>query len=666
MSRSLASYLRRQNVIFFCVLFVFLLSSLTYYFYSQEKSVKNQLETAAESAKLEIHNNIFSIENNLKLLKEHLLISEMGQKANFIQDFDRLAVRAISPYKFQYNVYFALEPKLSLKSFGHSSYIRTHHRDIYYRNKKEYFEPNFFVRETWTKTKYSTDKSEVWYHVAKKSQDVEYTSIYFDRTYMKSWLITGALGIYKENEFQGMIGIDVLVDDFTVIAGKHKVGDEGGILILDKDSKRILSNTKIQNIKKYSEFSRNNPAVQQFYTDNYVKEIHLEKLPWKVVAYYSKAKVVEEVYVQIILAFILTLILFGFLFLFTKRTSDSIFFPTNELRTKLFTDIRKLNEGSHNVNLSKINVTYQIEELEDLKNSINFFIDKLNFIFKEHFELNENLDNQVQEKTKILNNQNEELERTLEQLKSAQSQLVFKEKMASLGNMTAGVAHEIKNPVYIIESSSEVISELLDEASEKHKIEEIELIKDLLGRVRKNCNRVVNVISTMRAITRGEQENKELNDLNSIIKEAISFSEQALRAKFKFEINTILDLSELPPFELHREEIIRMFINLYENSSFGLRAKLELEPDFIPEIKIKSKFEKGQIKIVFSDNGTGIPEDIIKNIFDPFFTTKKGTEGSGLGLSLVYDTIQRHNGTIHVDESFENGARFIIEIPVGS
>ena len=105
-----------------------------------------------------------------------------------------------------------------------------------------------------------------------------------------------------------------------------------------------------------------------------------------------------------------------------------------------------------------------------------------------------------------------------------------------------------------------------------------------------------------------------------------------------------------------------MFINLYENSSFGLRAKLEVEPDFIPEIKIKSKFEKGQIKILFSDNGTGIPEDIIKNIFDPFFTTKKVGEGTGLGLSISCGIAEDHGGSLNY-ELYEGHTSFVLTLP---
>jgi len=280
-----------------------------------------------------------------------------------------------------------------------------------------------------------------------------------------------------------------------------------------------------------------------------------------------------------------------------------------------------------------------------------------------------------------------ELSNSLTELKATQSQLVQQEKLASLGQLTAGIAHEIKNPLNFVNNFSEVSMELIEEALEEiAQIEENEHasetagiladIKSNLDKIHEHGTRANSIVSSMLQHSRGGSGKKDPTDLNALIKEYVNLSFHGMRAgknpiDLEIELNLDPEIKEVP---LIKEDFTRVIINLCNNAFDAMRVKkyevqstkYEVEEgndlDYLPKLVVSTNLENGQVRISIADNGSGIPDEIKDKILQPFFTTKKGTEGTGLGLSITNDIIEAHGGSISV-ESDANGSIFIFTLP---
>jgi signal transduction histidine kinase len=289
-----------------------------------------------------------------------------------------------------------------------------------------------------------------------------------------------------------------------------------------------------------------------------------------------------------------------------------------------------------------------------------------------------------------------EVESAMSELKATQSQLVQQEKLASLGQLTAGIAHEIKNPLNFVNNFSEVSLELLDEIKEtrnksqetRPKTEEDEIEEEILEDIKANLkkihehgSRANGIVTSMLQHSRGGSGKKEPTDLNSLIKEYVNLSFHGMRAgKNPIDVDIELDLDpDLGMVSLIQEDFTRVIINLCNNAFDAMRMKtLEGLRQYHPELTVRTKSEMGTILISVEDNGPGIPDEIKDKILQPFFTTKKGTEGTGLGLSITNDIIKAHGGNLQVKSpptgraglsSEEAGAKregttMIIQLPI--
>ena len=265
---------------------------------------------------------------------------------------------------------------------------------------------------------------------------------------------------------------------------------------------------------------------------------------------------------------------------------------------------------------------------------------------------------------------NKVLENTLDNLKATQNQLVQQEKLASLGQLTAGIAHEIKNPLNFVNNFSEVSIELVDEAiEERSKAQEsrdetlvdeiLEDIKSNLKKVHEHGSRANGIVTSMLQHSRGGSGKVEPTDLNALIKEYSSLAFHGMRAG-KNPINVDIDLQlndQIKNIPLIGEDFSRVLLNLCNNAFDAMRATAEIRP---PKLTIRTIPEPEKIIIEVEDNGPGIPEDIRDKILQPFFTTKKGTEGTGLGLSITHDIVKAHGGQIKIESKENEGSKFSI------
>ncbi|MCW5914720.1 MAG: hypothetical protein KIT66_08950 [Chitinophagaceae bacterium] len=266
-----------------------------------------------------------------------------------------------------------------------------------------------------------------------------------------------------------------------------------------------------------------------------------------------------------------------------------------------------------------------------------------------------------------------EIEQAYNKLKSTQKQLIQSEKMASLGELTAGVAHEIQNPLNFVNNFSDINKELLEELkgeADNGNIEEVKTIaNDVIAneeKINHHGKRADAIVKGMLQHSRTSTGQKELTDINALCDEYLRLAYHGMRAKdksFNCTLKTQLDPS-LPKINVVPQDIGRVLLNLINNALFtvGDKSKQHLS-GYEPTVTIRTKNSGDSIEITVKDNGNGIPEKIKDKIFQPFFTTKPTGQGTGLGLSLSYDIIKAHGGEIKVDGSEGDGTEFIITLP---
>ena len=274
----------------------------------------------------------------------------------------------------------------------------------------------------------------------------------------------------------------------------------------------------------------------------------------------------------------------------------------------------------------------------------------------------------------ILLQQKEKVQETLEELKVTQSQLVQSEKMASLGELTAGIAHEIQNPLNFVNNFSEVSQELMKEMQDEIKTgdqkEALELGNDIeqnLEKIHHHGQRASEIVKGMLQHSRSSSGIRKLTDINTLTDEYLRLAYHGLRAKdksFNAKLETYFD-EKLEKIDIVPQDMGRVILNLITNAFYAVNEKNTLESgDYVPKVIVGTKKTKKGAVITIKDNGNGIPQEVLDKIFQPFFTTKPAGQGTGLGLSLSYDIVKAHGGELTVETKENEGTTFNIFLPL--
>ncbi|WP_051927411.1 sensor histidine kinase [Ruegeria halocynthiae] len=272
----------------------------------------------------------------------------------------------------------------------------------------------------------------------------------------------------------------------------------------------------------------------------------------------------------------------------------------------------------------------------------------------------------------------EEAEKTLADLKKTQNSLIHAEKMASLGQLTAGIAHEIKNPLNFVNNFSKLSAEMMDELMAVLKApiatleeEDREDAQDLMQTVTENLTKIEehgrradSIVKNMLMHSHEGGAEKQLIDLNALVLEAVNLAYHGARAANKsFNVDLQTDLSDdVGQIECLPQELQRVVLNICSNGMYEA-AKYARASDREPQLKVATRVNSGRYEVLISDNGGGIPNDMREKIFDPFFTTKPTGEGTGLGLSMSFDIIKQHGGLLTFDSEVGVGTTFCFELP---
>ena len=281
-------------------------------------------------------------------------------------------------------------------------------------------------------------------------------------------------------------------------------------------------------------------------------------------------------------------------------------------------------------------------------------------------EYSKGLEVKVAERTRALNDKNESLEFTLAELKSTQIQLVQSEKMASLGQLTAGIAHEINNPIGAIKSNIAVNESCLKKIQDWFRIEraqkevkEIDKLDKLIGVLEKNnvtnkmaSDRIIVIVNSLKNFSRLDEAEYQKADIHKGIDSALTLLAPKLREK----IDIIKEYGDIPQINCFPNQLNQAFMNILSNAILAIEGK--------GSITIRTEVTDSDIKIRIRDSGVGIPNEHKNKLFDPFFTTRKIGEGRGLGLSITLGIIEKHRGKIEVISAINEGSEFIISLPV--
>ncbi len=331
----------------------------------------------------------------------------------------------------------------------------------------------------------------------------------------------------------------------------------------------------------------------------------------------------------------------------------------------------------HNILKPLDNVLQKIKQVNagDLSGDIIIEVnDEIGLLSENFNHMNAALRQYAERMNDLVDEKTNELNRSLQELKAAQAQLIQSEKRASLGELTAGIAHEIQNPLNFVNNFSEVSMELVDEMEEELEKGDLKEASAISADIKQNLEKIYHhgkradgIVKGMLQHSRNNSGERQLTDVNVLADEYLRLSYHGLRAKDK-NFNATLTThyqKNLPPISIIPQDIGRVLLNLFNNAFYAVHQKQKTANSaYKPEVMVDTSFTGTFLVVKVKDNGTGIPEAVKDKILQPFFTTKPTGEGTGLGLSLSYDIVVKgHGGKIAVESAEGEGSVFVIELP---
>jgi signal transduction histidine kinase len=304
---------------------------------------------------------------------------------------------------------------------------------------------------------------------------------------------------------------------------------------------------------------------------------------------------------------------------------------------------------------------------------VDFKLDRTEKVKRTTAILLEETIEELEQKRKAVEESKNALQKSLEELKAAQAQLIQAEKMASLGELTAGIAHEIQNPLNFVNNFSDLSRELLTEMKTELDLGNAGEAKEIADSVIQNLEKILHhgkradaIVKGMLQHSRSSSGEKEPTDINALADEYLRLAYHGVRAKdilFNPKLVTEFDVQVGRPHIL-RQDIGRVLLNLITNAFYAVAEKMKRQEDgFEPVVTLTTQKLDGKFMLQVKDNGMGIPASIREKIFQPFFTTKPTGQGTGLGLSLSYDIIKAHGGEIRLESEEGKGTTFSVILP---
>lgn len=434
------------------------------------------------------------------------------------------------------------------------------------------------------------------------------------------------------------------IKDFNVMANKLDFKNTyKGIVLRDKDGEVFASrgepvdefvgdNILLKNktlLTKY-EIKSNGKKIGTIYLSYYITQIE------------------EEMFIGVVIILVtLVGLLLGFYF-YVRQINQIITTPLNGL-------VQAIHDFEENEESNFKDVESEISEIHDLNEQFSDLILQVSFSKIKLENWNKNLEETVKVKT-------QELTDALIETKKYQTKIIAQEKLASLGGLSAGIAHEIKNPLNLIINSSQVVTMKVESIHEianstkdsklisKEIDNEIESILDVCSIINSSGLRADRIIKGMLSQARSQSSIKEKHNLTELCKQGMNLAYHAMRAKpNSISVKIIESIEDDVFFDCHFEEIERAIINLVDNAFDAFREKRQVDPEFSPVLELSLKMKEKVVEIFVKDNGPGIPRLLLDKVKEPFFTTKPAGKGTGLGISMINDIVAAQGGEFTID-----------------
>jgi two-component system NtrC family sensor kinase len=680
--KSIHKYFTNSFFLFSLAIVAISLLSLIVYGRGVYQSSEQRLENIASQYELQTTNGIRNARNNLLVAETVLKEFVMKDKVIDKDYVGTILASAIYYNKTQKDLYFAVAEKylngLPGKPPGQIVFATRKMADLKAGFGKVLDFDSSFIKnydiQVDTRDIYLKDKNEIWYrHPVMNKGLLTYVPPYYDNTYIKEWLITLGRAVYDQNnDLVGVVAVDYvignlkelfekLINDWGVIFFQSTDGKilfdiqskEGGIVTQTEGFKETITTYlgSIQNLINSEEKIQHKKIGDQWFV---YRITHLKNFPWMIMVY------------RPLTAFYAPIIPFAtMLFGFVLCTLIGFIFYLKQIQNRFLPAINNfLKALKHDVKLVKENKTISGKYDESNIIELSEIIRGMNQLFE---VVNENFINYQIELEKNIKIKND-----LETLVVKKSeQLIQKEKMAALGVMTAGIAHEIKNPLNLICNTAEIISLQLEKieisglVNDKDIVERFEKIKNSNKILTANGKRVDNIIRTLLMQTRtGNSSEHQKIVLDEIIKTSLDFILVINRPKINNQINISFQKPDDKIFILANPiNLGRVFINIFDNSIYAITKKLR-QTAYNAEIKIEVSVIYNMVEIRIRDNGVGMNKDQLKNALTPFYTTKPAGEGSGLGLSFAYDNIRDLGGNLEIVSEENEFTEIIISLPL--
>lgn len=423
-----------------------------------------------------------------------------------------------------------------------------------------------------------------------------------------------------------------------------------GLVLEDENGKLLKKLGRIHNPNQISNFSFLEPGHLFSYESKLSKKVNINKSQnvGKITIYSGNQVILEQlsriIFYVIINSILKTITLWAILILFFNKRVKK---PIKTFVTKIL-DLDPQNP-------KEIEITSQSSTHE-----ITAMTGAFNNLIKEVQKYKEILEAIIDNKTVQLKEKNLEVRKLISKLEQAQDQLVNQEKLNSLGLVSAGIAHELRNPLNISKNAILIIEDILQEldltsfAKDEEDKEIIEKITKLVEVVISSNNRMENTIQNMLLQSKPENSDLVKIELHSFVETNLSIVQKSIKNKYSMAVTTQIDIEKDLKLNIFPNEFGRLLVNLIENSFHATLEKYELaqknKEEYQPYVNIiAKKTNKNEILFTIHDNGVGIPDDIKTNVFDPFFTTKPTGIGTGLGLYLCYEIIKKHKGKLKLN-----------------
>lgn len=686
-----------------CVIFTLLFA--TQYTQLQEGLINARFEELTQSNVLAIEREVDMARHNVSRLKEGVTLFDVWEPTKAQEFLNGFLADTMRYQENEYTAWLALAPERARELFGTEGYLVTVRKNFQKRGTDHYGDPRDKIVDVWTAPQYQSNPNDIWYALAQQSRDVVITPVYFDESYTKVWIISVLQGLYDGDRFQGLVAVDILWDDILKHVEKTVLGKTGGLFLVDAQSGKILTKTREGSGRTLLEVRE--PFQDSLYDKSggkaawepllrgsrlsvvrseagdgfVVSSKRIPSMPWTIVAYQSQSELREPLYRSLMVFFFLGAGLLGFLCLGAYLTVHNLAAPIDNL-----VQVMKRVRSAH-VDALQAPVLGAVETRE-LGGIFNHMLRTIGETTREkeayYTKLEEShrtLEHKVEERTRELKEKNIHLELTLAKLKATQEQLVAKERLASLAALTAGIAHELKNPLNFVNNFAQLSVDLVLELragvearqdkegavapSIDVPLRELEQNVQRITEHGRRANSIVRDMLLHANINTAEQQWTDLNALLMMQVELARRSAQITDPGFEVSVRKELDPA-VGQVLLFPQDLGRAFLNVIHNGFYAMSSKRKhLSSAFCPELFVGSRLVQDHVEVRIRDNGTGIPVHIRDKIFDPFFTTKPAGRGTGLGLSITHGiVVQEHRGSIQVESEDGQYTEFILRLPI--